>query len=144
MKLSLTITAFFLFTISIVGQNGTYSCERQEFKGIIEEDNKEYTNHCLITIHIFGVGGSDYVQIEMNSKIIEENISYKWKIKEELQMRPDAKGKRIFRSYNASLADDNNEYQISIVKNIKTKKITVAAINADGSTWWLYDLEKIK
>ncbi|OFY94268.1 MAG: hypothetical protein A3K10_12235 [Bacteroidetes bacterium RIFCSPLOWO2_12_FULL_31_6] len=62
-------------------------------------------------------------------------------------MAPDAKGKRIYNSYNATLIgtdEENNNYQVTIIKKNKKDKISVAAVDVNGSTYWYYDLEKIK
>lgn len=147
MKSVLFFAVFCLLTFSINAQNGVYSCKRQEYRSFNLSENKISHEKCKITIQIFGIGGDDFVSAEIISEQPNENITYKWKINSEIQMAPDAKGKRIYNSYSASLIgaeEENNNYQITIVKKNKKDKISVVAIDANGSTYWYYDLEKIK
>ena len=138
---------FFLLIISINAQNGTYRCKRQEHSSFSENGNKISYNDCIVTIQIYGIGRNDFVKVEMQSDNSKDTITYKWDVKTEIQMAPDAKGKRIFNSYTATMngeEDENSIYQITIIKRNKRKKIAVAAINVDGETNWFYDLEKIE
>lgn len=148
MRILALILGFFLLTISVNAQNGVYDCGRQEYKALNPEENTEHRNNCTIIIQIYGVGGDDFVSAVIQSDNPEEDITYKWHIKSELQMSPDATGKKIFKSYVASLSSENSnatdEYQITVIKGVKSGKITVAAIDEEGSTHWFYELEKIK
>jgi hypothetical protein len=147
MKVFVFVSLFLLTLFSVSAQNGKFSCNRYEIRTINSTGNETSNNTCIVTIQIYGVGGNDFVAAEIQSKNPEENITYKWDVKTEIQMAPDAKGKRIFRSYTASLLGsdgEESEYQITIIRRNKRKKATVAAINVEGSTIWFYDLEKIK
>jgi hypothetical protein len=146
MKAMVFIPVFFLLTFSLNAQNGNFICNRYEVRTMNSSGNETNNNKCLITIQIYGIGGNDFVSAEIQSENPEENKSYKWHVNYELPMAPDAKGKRIFRSYTASLVGaegDESEYQITVIRRNKRKKITVAAIDVEGSTIWFYDLEKI-
>ena len=129
--------------ISLNAQNGIYTCGRQAYKAVNSVNNTEGHDKCRITIRIYGVGGNDFVLVETQPDSTKKIISCKWKIISELQMSPNATGKKIFKSYNAILQSDNKTYQISIIKNVKSGKITIAAINNDGATNWFYDLKKV-
>jgi len=142
------LTSFcFLLAFSIQAQNGIYNCKRQEYRSLNPTENRLVREKCKISIQIFGVGGDDFVAAEIKSDNSSEYITKKWKINSEIQMAPDAKGKRIYNSYNASLIgseEENNNYQITIVKRNRKGHLSLAAIDANGATYWYYDLEKVK
>ena len=147
MKTVVLISFCFLFAFSIRAQNGIYNSKRQEYRALNPSENKIVREKCKISIQIFGVGGDDFVAVEIKSANFDENIVRKWKINTEIQMAPDSKGKRIYNSYNASLMgsdEENNNYQITIVKRNKKGHLSVAIIDNSGETNWYYDLEKVK
>lgn len=144
MRYLFLLSVFLLLAISVNAQNGVYDCGRQEYKALNPEENTEHRNNCTIIIQIYGVGGDDFVSAVVQSENPKEDITYKWLINSELQMSPDATGKKIFKSYSASLLSDKSEYQITVIKGVKSGKITVAAIDEEGSTHWFYELEKTK
>jgi len=146
MKTVLLIIICFLNAFFIQAQNGIYNSKRQEYRALNPSENRIIREKCRITIQIFGVGGDDFVSAEIKSVNPSEYITKKWIIKSEIQMAPDAKGKRIYNSYIATLIgadEENNDYQITIVKRNKNSKISIAAIDANGAAHWYYDLEKI-